>query len=102
MKLSYEPGGLVVRLSGNLAINGATQLWEDISTRAGEGTNSFIFDFSDVHIITSAGIGTLVRLFVRPASPSSAAATRSARSSKSSCSKTSSRSAIAQRRRERD
>jgi anti-anti-sigma factor len=70
MKLTYEPipntpGGLLVRLSGNLEINGATQLWEDISTRAGEDKKSFIFDFSDVHIITSAGIGTLVRLFVR-------------------------------------
>ena len=70
MKLKFEPdpiiaGGLIVRLSGNLAINGAAQLWEDISTRAGEDTKSFIFDFSDVHIITSAGIGTLVRLFVR-------------------------------------
>ena len=70
MKLSCEPdpkiaGGLVVRLTGNLEINGATQLWDDISTRAGEDAKSFIFDFSDVHIITSAGIGTLVRLFVR-------------------------------------
>jgi len=70
MKLSYEPDpkiadGLVVRLSGNLEINGATQLWDGISTRAGNDTRFFIFDFSDVHIVTSAGIGTLVRLFVR-------------------------------------
>jgi anti-anti-sigma factor len=70
MKLSYEPDpkiadGLVVRLSGNLEINGATQLWDEISTRAGDDTRFFIFDFSDVHIVTSAGIGTLVRLLVR-------------------------------------
>ena len=70
MKLKYEPDpviadGLIVRLSGNLEINGATQLWEGVSTRAGEDTRFFIFDLSDVHIITSAGIGTLVRLFVR-------------------------------------
>jgi anti-anti-sigma factor len=70
MKLSYEPDpkiadGLVVRLSGNLEINGATQLWEGVSTRAGEDTRFFIFDFSDVPIVTSAGIGTLVRLLVR-------------------------------------
>jgi anti-anti-sigma factor len=70
MKLSFEPdptiaGGLVVRLSGNLEINGATQLWDDVSTRAGQDTRFFIFDFSDVPIVTSAGIGTLVRLFVR-------------------------------------
>ncbi len=70
MKLSYEPDpeiaeGLIVRLSGNLETNGATQLWNDISTRAGKDTRFFIFDFSDVHIVTSAGIGTLVRLLVR-------------------------------------
>jgi anti-anti-sigma factor len=70
MKLSYEPdpeivGGLVVRLSGNLEINGATQLWDDVSARAGDDTRFFIFDFSDVPIVTSAGIGTLVRLLVR-------------------------------------
>lgn len=70
MRLRYEPDpaiadGLVVRLSGNLEINGATQLWEDVSNRAGQDTRFFIFDFSDVPIVTSAGIGTLVRFFVR-------------------------------------
>ena len=70
MKLSYEPdptitGGLVVRLSGKLEVNGAAQLWDEVSSRAGEDARFFIFDFSDVHIITSAGIGTLVRFFVR-------------------------------------
>ena len=70
MKLSYEPdptiaGGLVVRLSGNLETNGATQLWDDVSNRAGEDMRFFIFDFTDVPIVTSAGIGTLVRLLVR-------------------------------------
>ena len=54
-----------MRLSGNLEINGATQLWEDIADRAGEETHFFIFDFSDVPIVTSAGIGTLVRFLVR-------------------------------------
>jgi anti-anti-sigma factor len=70
MKLTYEPlaqrgDGLIVRLSGNLEINGANQLWEDVSTRADEQTRNFVFDFSDVAIVTSAGIGTLVRLLVR-------------------------------------
>jgi anti-anti-sigma factor len=70
MKLSYEPdpaisGGFIVRLSGNLEVNGATKLWDDVSNRAGEDARFFIFDFTDVHIVTSAGIGTLVRLFVR-------------------------------------
>jgi anti-anti-sigma factor len=70
MKVSFEPDptvaeGVVVRLSGDLEINGATRLWEEVSARAGEETRFFIFDFSNVHIVTSAGIGTLVRLLVR-------------------------------------
>jgi anti-anti-sigma factor len=70
MKVSFEPDptvaeGVVVRLSGDLEINGATRLWEEVSARAGEKTRFFIFDFSNVHIVTSAGIGTLVRLLVR-------------------------------------
>ena len=51
MNLSYEPdpqiaGGVVVRLSGNLDIIGATKLWDDVSIRAGEETRFFIFDFT--------------------------------------------------------
>lgn len=70
MKLTYEPipqrqDGLIVRLSGHLEVNGATQLWEDVSSRADEQTRYFVFDFSEVPIVTSAGIGTLVRLLVR-------------------------------------
>jgi len=70
MNLSYEPdskiaGGLVVRLTGNLDINGASQLWEEVSNRSGEEMRFFIFDFTDVPIVTSAGIGTLVRFLVR-------------------------------------
>jgi anti-anti-sigma factor len=70
MKLTYESmprreDGLIVRLSGNLEVNGATQLWEDVSARANEQTRYFVFDFSEVPIVTSAGIGTLVRLLVR-------------------------------------
>jgi anti-anti-sigma factor len=70
MKLNFEPipnreDGLIVRLAGNLEINGATQLWEEVSAQAGEQTRYFVFDFSDVPIVTSAGIGTLVRLLVR-------------------------------------
>jgi anti-anti-sigma factor len=70
MNLSYEPdpkiaGGLVVRLTGNLDINGASQLWDEVSNRAGEEMRFFIFDFTDVPIVTSAGIGTLVRFLVR-------------------------------------
>ena len=70
MNLSFDPDqsipdGLVVRLSGNLDINSASQLWDEVSDRAGEETRFFIFDFTNVPIVTSAGIGTLVRLLVR-------------------------------------
>jgi anti-anti-sigma factor len=70
MKLTFEPdpaipGGLIARLSGNLDINSSSQLWDDVSDRAGEETRFFIFDFTDVPIVTSAGIGILVRLLVR-------------------------------------
>ena len=70
MKLHYEPDpempdGFVVRLSGNLEVNGAAELWDDIANRAGQDSRFFIFDFTDVPIVTSAGIGTLVRFFVR-------------------------------------
>ena len=70
MKLSFESDpeiadGLVVRLSGNLEIIGASQLWEGVSARAGEEARFFIFDFTDVPIVTSAGIGILVRFLVR-------------------------------------
>ena len=70
MKLTFEPDpkisdGLIVRLSGTLDVNGASQLWDDVSDRAGEERRFFIFDFTDVPIVTSAGIGTLVRLLVR-------------------------------------
>ncbi len=70
MQLSFEPdpkipGGLIVRLSGNLEINGAARLWDEASARADRDTRFFLFDFNDVHIVTSAGIGTLVRFLVR-------------------------------------
>ena len=70
MRVNVEPdptiaGAYVVRLSGNLEVNGAAQLWDEISTRAGDETSLFIFDFTDVPIVTSAGIGTLVRFLVR-------------------------------------
>lgn len=70
MKLRYEPDpkladGLVVRLAGNLEVNGAAELWDDISDRTGQDARFFIFDLTDVPIVTSAGIGTLVRFLVR-------------------------------------
>lgn len=70
MQLAYEvdpeiEGALVLRLGGALEVNGAAQLWEMASERAGDDARFFLFDLSDINIVTSAGIGVLVRLLVR-------------------------------------
>jgi len=70
MQLAHEvdpeiEGALVLRLGGALEVNGAAQLWEMASECAGDDARFFLFDLSDVHIVTSAGIGVLVRLLVR-------------------------------------
>jgi anti-anti-sigma factor len=57
--------GLVVRLDGALEIGVVDRLWQTTSERVGKDARFFLFDFSDVTIITSAGIGTLVRLLIR-------------------------------------
>ena len=70
MQLAYEAdseieGALAVRLGGALEVNGAAQLWDMASKIAGDDARFFLFDLSDVNIVTSAGIGVLVRLLVR-------------------------------------
>jgi len=70
MQLVYEAdseieGALVLRLGGALEVNGAARLWDMASEHAGDDARFFLFDLSDVHIVTSAGIGVLVRLLVR-------------------------------------
>lgn len=58
-------GALVLRLGGALEVNGAAKLWDMASEHADENARFFLFDLSDVHIVTSAGIGVLIRLLVR-------------------------------------
>lgn len=70
MNLTYEPsttieGALVARLGGTFDAIAATQLWESASQRVDDVTRFVVFDFSEINILTSAGIGTLVRLFTR-------------------------------------
>ena len=70
MQLTYEAdseieGALVLRLEGALEVNGAAKLWKMASEQAGDDARFFLFDLSNVHIVTSAGIGVLVRLLVR-------------------------------------
>ncbi len=70
MKLSFEPsslreGSVLARLEGTIDASAATELWEKISAKVDAVTRFVVFDFSAVKILTSAGIGTLVRLFTR-------------------------------------
>ena len=70
MQAEFKPDqeiddALMVRLQGAIDVVTANQLWEAASKRVGEGARFFLFDFSDVTILTSAGIGMLVRLLIR-------------------------------------
>jgi anti-anti-sigma factor len=70
MMTSFEPsdakeGALLARIEGTLDANAAVELWEEMAAQVNETTRFVVFDFSGVKILTSAGIGTLVRLFTR-------------------------------------
>jgi len=70
MLMSFEPsdaieGALLARLEGTLDANAAIELWEAMAAQVNERMRYVVFDFSGVTILTSAGIGTLVRLFTR-------------------------------------
>ena len=70
MHVTYEPadqleGALIARPNGTCDANGAVLLWQTASQRVDQQTRFVVFDFSGVTILTSAGIGTLVRLFTR-------------------------------------
>ena len=70
MHVSYEnppevDGGLIIHLAGSLDVHGATMLWETASQLIDEETRFIVVDFTKVTILTSAGIGILIRLFTR-------------------------------------
>jgi anti-anti-sigma factor len=56
---------LVAHLDGTVDVIGAQEVWKSISSRVGESPARVLIDFSDVSILTSAGIGTMVRIFTR-------------------------------------
>ena len=62
---SERPGSLVVHLDGSLNALTADQLWESVSLKIDDGESVFVFDFTRVTMLTSAGIGILVRLYTR-------------------------------------
>ena len=70
MELRCEPdaeleGTIVVTLKGNLDVQGAVALWEGATRELDATTTSLLIDLSSVDLITSAGIGALVRLLHR-------------------------------------
>ena len=70
MHVKYEqpperPGSLVVHLDGSLNALTADQLWESVSLKIDDGESVVVFDFARVTMLTSAGIGILVRLYTR-------------------------------------
>ncbi len=70
MHVTYETpagreGALVAHLSGVFNEDAAGQLWESASQLVDEETRFVVFDFTRVTILTSAGIGILVRLYTR-------------------------------------
>ena len=70
MHITYEnpptrPGALVAHLSGVFNVDAAGQLWESASQLVDKETRFVVFDFTKVTVLTSAGIGILIRLFTR-------------------------------------
>jgi anti-anti-sigma factor len=70
MHITYEnpptrPGALVAHLSGVFNVDAAGQLWESASQLVDKETRFVVFDFTRVTVLTSAGIGILIRLFTR-------------------------------------
>jgi anti-anti-sigma factor len=70
MELSCRPDNgirtaVVASPSGYLDVDGATVLWEQVTANLGEDTPSLMVDMSEVELITSAGVGILVRLLHR-------------------------------------
>lgn len=62
---SEHPDSLVVHLDGSLNALTADELWESASRRIDDGETVVVFDFTKISMLTSAGIGILVRLYTR-------------------------------------
>jgi anti-anti-sigma factor len=70
MQLTFEDhpeaeSALIVHLAGSLDVDGATVLWETASQLVDHTTRFLVFDFTKITMMTSAGIGSLVRLHTR-------------------------------------
>jgi anti-anti-sigma factor len=70
MQMTFEtpkehPGALIGRLSGSFDIVAADEFWKTVSQRVDTETSYVVFDLTDLAIMTSAGLGILVRLYAR-------------------------------------
>jgi len=70
MRVTYEnppevEGGLIVHLVGSLNVQSAAMLWETASQLVDATTRFVVIDFTRVTMLTSAGIGILVRIYTR-------------------------------------
>lgn len=61
----HPPGALVARLEGRFDGGGATVFWESVSQLVDPDHRYVVLDLSGVTILTSAGLGVLVRLHTR-------------------------------------
>lgn len=50
---------------GMLEAHGATHLWDVVSERLSDNTPSLLIDMSRINLMTSAGVGVLIRLLTR-------------------------------------
>jgi anti-anti-sigma factor len=70
MQMTFEPskdhpGALIGRLSGTFDIVAADEFWNEASRLVDPETRYVVFDLTDLSIMTSAGLGILVRLYAR-------------------------------------
>ena len=59
------PKAVIAALDGFFDQDGATLLWETVTPRLGGELPSLLVDLSGVNLMTSAGVGVLVRLLHR-------------------------------------
>ena len=65
-RVDQEAGGIVVAsLSGHFDAGGADQVWDAAAALLDEEHPSLLVDMSEVELMTSAGLGALVRLLHR-------------------------------------
>ena len=70
MQVTFESdaeldNSLIAHLEGTVDVVGAESLWATLAKRISEDLPFVLIDFSEVGIVTSAGIGTMVRLYTR-------------------------------------